>query len=80
VETPVGSHPYACHGFYKEDASHIEEYVRVSAAYRKGDEAPFRAYLDKYIYGPASHEEYLSLIDTGTLAELQRGVHEPRFL
>jgi glutaconate CoA-transferase subunit A len=80
VETPFGSHPYACHGFYKEDASHIEEYVRVSAAYRNGDEAPFRAYLDKYIYGPASHEEYLSLIDAGTLAELQRGVHEPKFL
>ena len=73
VEAPYGSHPYASHGFYTEDTEHIQEYVRASDANRKGDEGLWRAYLDKYIYGPKTHEDYLELFGVKRLLKL----HQP---
>ena len=55
VVAPFGSHPYASHGFYAEDAEHIEAYVRATAGFRKGDRSGLDAYLDKYVFGPQSH-------------------------
>ena len=37
VEAPYGGHPYAAHGFYKEDVEFIQDYVKCSEANRKGD-------------------------------------------
>jgi len=45
IEAPYGGHPYAAHGFYKEDAEFIQDYVRSSEANRKGDEKTWNAYL-----------------------------------
>jgi glutaconate CoA-transferase, subunit A len=37
VVAPFGSHPYASHGFYAEDAEHIEAYLRATSGFRRGD-------------------------------------------
>ena len=31
VEAPYGGHPYAAHGFYKEDVEFIQDYVQAAA-------------------------------------------------
>jgi glutaconate CoA-transferase subunit A len=72
VEAPFASHPFAAHACYAEDAPLIAEYVSVTEALRKGEGAPFRAYLAKYIHGPRDHQEYLQLIGSARLAELQK--------
>jgi len=72
IEAPFGSHPYAAHGFYAEDAEHIRAYVAASAAYRKGDRAAFRAYLDEWVTGPEDHDAYLEKVGIRRLLELER--------
>jgi len=57
VPAPGGAHPTGCPGKYETDAGHLREY----AAAAKSEDA-FRAYLDKYVYGPAKHEEYLEAV------------------
>jgi len=54
VVAPMAAHPTACRDRYDIDAPHIAEYMEASK-----DESAFNAYLDRYIRGPASHEEYL---------------------
>jgi len=56
VLAPGGAHPTACPGTYETDAAHIREYVVASK-----DEQGFRAYLEKYIFGPADHKRYLKI-------------------
>lgn len=72
VEAPYGSHPFASHGFYTEDLEHIREYVRVTEEYRKGDKAPWLAYLERYVHAPSNHGDYLELIGTRKLLSLQQ--------
>ena len=40
-------------------------------AARKGDRAPFEAYLERYVTGPASHVDYLEEIGVRRLIELE---------
>jgi glutaconate CoA-transferase subunit A len=72
VEAPFGSHPFAAHAGYAEDAELINEYVSATAALRKGDRALLDAYLEKYIYGPQDHYEYLQSVGLRKLFDLQR--------
>ncbi len=62
VEAPYGGHPYAAHAFYKEDVEFIQDYVRCSEANRKGDEAAWKDYLRRHVYGPADHFAYLETV------------------
>ncbi len=62
VEAPYGSHPYAAHGFYKEDEESIKDYVKCSEANRKGDSATWRDYLQRHVHGPQDHYEYLETV------------------
>jgi glutaconate CoA-transferase, subunit A len=62
VEAPYGGHPYAAHGFYKEDVDFIKDYVRCSEANRKGDEATWKEYLQRHVFGPADHYAYLETV------------------
>ena len=71
VESPFGSHPFASHGFYREDVEHIKEYVRVTEEFRHGNPAPGREDLDKYVYGPEDHEQYLEVIGIRRLMQLR---------
>ena len=60
VRAPYGAHPYSSPGFYIEDLEHLKEYVTAANVYAKsGDRGPFDAYLEKYIFGPKDHMEYL---------------------
>ncbi|PLX43185.1 MAG: hypothetical protein C0609_08955 [Deltaproteobacteria bacterium] len=57
VHVPFGAHPHSVHNAYDYDPEHLMEYSRAAA-----DDDSFKAYLDKYVFSPESHEEYLELI------------------
>ena len=75
VEAPMGSHPYASHGFYVEDEDAIQEYVDASIAYRKDDMKAWNAYLEEWVTGPADHTRYLAGLSSDRLAALRNAVH-----
>jgi glutaconate CoA-transferase subunit A len=80
VEAPFGSHPFAAHGCYEEDVNHIKDYVSATEDLRKGNDNTFRAYIEKYILGPADHYEYLQLIGLRKLLDLQKAYADiPRY-
>jgi len=54
VHAPFGAHPTGAPGYYVADEEKLREYVAASSS----DEA-FAAYLDKYVFQPASHDGYL---------------------
>ncbi len=62
VEAPYGGHPYAAHGFYKEDVEFIQDYVRCSEANRKGDEKTWEDYLQRHVFQPKDHYAYLETV------------------
>ena len=67
VEAPFGAHPGNVPGLYAADAEAIFELTRSGR-----DPEARQAYLDKYIYGVASHQEYLEKIGVSRLLELKR--------
>jgi len=62
VRAPYGSHPYQSPGFYLHDEAHLNDYLTAARAAVKGDRGPFDAYLDRYIFRPANHAEYLQTV------------------
>jgi glutaconate CoA-transferase, subunit A len=56
VHTPFGAHPTFSPGNYATDEEHLKLYLELA---RKGK---MQEYLDKYIYGPKDHFEYLDLV------------------
>ena len=70
VEASFGAHPFASHGDYIEDDAAIKEYVEASIAHRNHDERPWNAYLDRWVRGPKTQAEYLSLVPEGRRQEL----------
>jgi glutaconate CoA-transferase subunit A len=74
VRAAYGSHPFAGPGYYIEDGGHIREYVAAGNAYAKnGDRQPFEDYLQKYVLGPKTHEDYLEVIGIRRLVSLHEG-------
>ncbi len=67
VEVPYGAHPSASHGCYPQDEDAILEYLAAA----RTDES-FKAYLDRYVYEVADHEDYLKLIGIRRLLGLTR--------
>ncbi len=65
LEIPFGAHPGASNGFYIPDLDHYKEYVEYS---KKGK---FNEYLEKYIFGVNSQNEYLNLIGKNRLKSLE---------
>ena len=76
VEAPFGSHPFASHGFYIEDEPALQEYVDASVAYRKGEMAAWNAWLERWVTGFRSHDEYLARLSGDRLSRLQNAIHE----
>jgi len=66
VEAPYGAHPTSCYPFYAYDRAHLTDYYHAA---QTGPETFMTEYLAPYVFGPASHGEYLSLI--GGAAKLQ---------
>lgn len=73
VRAPMGSHPFHSPGFYSEDYVHLTEYKQAARALiKQGDRGPIDAYLDKYVYGPETHLDYLNTMPAKQLFGLYR--------
>lgn len=57
VEVPRGAHPTAVRGVYDIDERHLLAYMSAAR-----DDATFKTYLDRYVFGPRTHEEYLDAV------------------
>ena len=57
IPVPYGANPTACRLFYDYDAKHLNMYRSVAK-----DDATFRQYLDEWVYGVGTHDEYLDKI------------------
>ncbi len=65
VHAPFGSHPGEMAYLYERDDAVYREWIEAS----KTPEGA-QAYLDKYVYGVKTHQEYLALIGKERLAQL----------
>jgi glutaconate CoA-transferase subunit A len=69
VEVPYGSAPHECYGAYEPMMRHMEAYV----AQVNGDPVGgMKNYLDRYVYGPKSWTEFLSLIGMDEMLDATR--------
>jgi len=66
VEAKYGSHPGEMCYRYWRDGEHLQSFLRDSA-----DPAKTRAYLDKWVYGPKNHREYVELVGIDRLRALE---------
>ncbi|MGQ9709476.1 MAG: CoA transferase subunit A [Anaerolineae bacterium] len=71
VHAPFGSHPGEMVYMYERDEEAIREWVEASKT-----EEGTQAYLNKYVYGVANHQEYLELVGWERLRKLQAAVEE----
>jgi glutaconate CoA-transferase subunit A len=67
AEVPYGAHPTACYPFHAYDRRHTAEYYRLAS---EGAESFRDGYLQPYVYGCASHADYLDAV--GGAAALER--------
>src|SRR5262249_56644764 len=58
AHVPYGAYPHDGYGVYDSEPDHFSEYV--AAIQGAGSEGVAR-YLDRYVYGPASHPAHLAL-------------------
>ena len=64
---PYGAHPYAVYNYYDYDPVQLKEYHESAR-----DDAAYRAYLDKYVYGTRDHRAYLEAVGgPGRMRELK---------
>jgi glutaconate CoA-transferase subunit A len=69
VETPFGSAPHECYGLYEPLFEHLDLYA---AQIRRDPEEGIRAYLERYVYGPKSWNDYLELLGLEELLNARR--------
>ncbi|HUG38621.1 MAG TPA: hypothetical protein VML54_16810, partial [Candidatus Limnocylindrales bacterium] len=65
--------PHECYGLYDADPAHFTEYV---AGIERDGAAGVARYLDRYVYGPPTHAEYLALFGQEALADAGRRARE----
>ncbi len=73
VEAPFGAFPGECYGLYETDFSHFDMYVGLIDS--KGVDG-VREYMDRYVYGPETHDDYLKLFDASIIARQQVAARE----
>jgi glutaconate CoA-transferase subunit A len=66
VKVPYGAHPTACYGFYDYDPKHLNLYKKMA-----DNELLYEEYLQKWVYGVQSHEEYLEKIGVKQLQQIK---------
>ncbi len=66
VEAKYGSHPGEMCYRYWRDGEHLQSFLRDSA-----DPAKTRTYLDRWVYGPKNHQEYVGLVGMDRLRVLE---------
>lgn len=74
VHVPFGSYPHECYALYEADYDHFAAYTADIEA--RGPAAAVGAYLDRYVYGPATFADYLDLFGGERLAAQQRRARE----
>jgi len=73
AHVPYGSYPHECYGLYDADVDHFTDYV---AAIHRDGVAAVAVYLDRFVYGPATHAEYVELFDDRVRAVAARRARE----
>ena len=73
VHVPHGSYPHECYGLYDSEPEHFSLYV--DGIKEHGADGVSR-YLDRYVYGPATHGEYLDLFGAKALASARERARE----
>ncbi len=73
AHVPYGSYPHECYGLYDSEPEHFGHYV--DGIRERGAEGVAR-YLDRYVYGPATHGEYLELFGAPALASARERAQE----
>jgi glutaconate CoA-transferase, subunit A len=66
VEVPWGAHPTGNYGYYDVDSTFIKDFAIASKT-----EAGLEAWLDEWVYGVSSHEEYLDKLEVSRLMSLK---------
>jgi len=66
IKIPYGAHPTAVYTCYDYDPRHLNLYKKVA-----DDDNTFRKYLDEWVYGVKSHEEYLEKVGSSTLFQIK---------
>ena len=66
VAVPFGAHPTSCFNFYDYDAQHLNMYRKMAE-----DDEKFKEYLNEWVYGVSSHEEYLTKVGIKRLLEIK---------
>jgi glutaconate CoA-transferase subunit A len=63
VKVPYGAHPSGCGPLYRVDDAHMKEYLAAAK-----EERTFREYLEKYVFAPDGHGEYLKRAGLAAIA------------
>jgi glutaconate CoA-transferase subunit A len=74
VHVAYGSYPHECYGLYDAEPTHFTTYV--DGVKRRGA-AGVSDYLEKYVYAPGNHADYLDLFDEGARRD---AAHRARML
>ncbi len=69
VHTPYGAHPSQCLNYYDYDKEFFIEYDKVSKT-----EEDFKKFLDEWVYGVKSHEEYLEKVGINRLLKYKETI------
>ena len=70
VEVPFGATPHECSNVYEPLFKHMDYYTSLV---NKDPVGGMAEYLERYVYGPKSWTEYLSLIGLEQLLEAAKG-------
>jgi glutaconate CoA-transferase, subunit A len=73
VHAPLGAFPGECYGLYETLFEHFDYYVGLIN--ERGMDG-VREYLDRFVYEPTTHDEYLALFDPASIARQQRAARE----
>jgi glutaconate CoA-transferase subunit A len=74
VHVPFGSYPHECYGLYHADFEHFEDYTKSIDA--RGPDTAVKDYLERYVYGPATWDDYLELFGGERLAKQRAAAKE----
>jgi glutaconate CoA-transferase subunit A len=66
VHQPMGAYPTACYAYYDYDPAYLNAYGDHAR-----DDASYRRYLERYIFGTADHRAFLDLQDAGQLERIK---------
>ncbi len=76
---PMGAHPTGSPTLYGPDLAHLRRYRETAERARRAkDRAPIKDYVENFVYGPRSHDDYLAAIGGSVVAHLLMGGHYDR--